>query len=131
MQDSEKQEKREIFTRIVKAGKRTYFIDVKKIRSNNQLFLTITESKKRIIGEGRVKFEKHKLYLYQEDFNNFIDALGEAMDFITDSDSREIEPEVDNKSFNTEQEQEDILFEDSDDTVANELTEVEFEDLGK
>ncbi len=68
----------EYFSKAVRAGKRTYFFDVKATRSN-ELFLTITESKKRFNQQtGHFFFEKHKLFLYQEDFDKFEQALKEA-----------------------------------------------------
>ncbi|MFM9986555.1 MAG: DUF3276 family protein [Flavobacteriales bacterium] len=69
----------DLFSTSVRAGKRTYFFDVKATRGND-LFLTITESKK--VGhqeDGPVHFEKHKIFLYKEDFDGFMDALNEAM----------------------------------------------------
>jgi len=74
-------EREEIFSKAVRAGKRTYFFDVKATR-NNDLYLTITESKKRFDGEGKFHFEKHKLFLYKEDFEKFMEGLNETMDFI-------------------------------------------------
>lgn len=71
----------EIFSRAVRAGKRTYFFDVKATR-RNEYYLTITESKKRMEGEGRFRFEKHKLFLYKEDFDKFADGLQDVVDFI-------------------------------------------------
>lgn len=68
----------EIFSRKVRAGKRTYFFDVKATRSNDY-YLTITESKKRFKDDQPV-FEKHKIFLYKEDFEKFVDALGECVD---------------------------------------------------
>ncbi|NLR92492.1 MULTISPECIES: DUF3276 family protein [Flammeovirga] len=68
----------EIFSRKVRAGKRTYFFDVKATRSNDY-YLTITESKKRFKDDQPV-FEKHKIFLYKEDFDKFVDALGECVD---------------------------------------------------
>ena len=68
----------DIFSTVVRAGKRTYFFDVKSTRSN-ELYLTITESKKRFNQQsGRFFYEKHKLFLYQEDFDKFRDALKES-----------------------------------------------------
>ncbi|MFO7978889.1 MAG: DUF3276 family protein [Bacteroidales bacterium] len=70
----------EYFSKAVRAGKRTYFFDVKATRSN-ELFLTITESKKRFNQQtGHFFFEKHKLFLYQEDFGKFEQALKEAFE---------------------------------------------------
>ncbi|MFN0032354.1 MAG: DUF3276 family protein [Flavobacteriales bacterium] len=69
----------DLYSASVRAGKRTYFFDVKATRGND-LFLTITESKK--VGfeeEGNVHYEKHKIFLYKEDFDNFMDALNVAM----------------------------------------------------
>ncbi|GAB4139091.1 MAG: hypothetical protein Fur0041_14190 [Bacteroidia bacterium] len=71
----------EIFSKPVKAGKRTYFFDVKATRGNDY-YLTITESKKRFGDDGRFHYEKHKLFLYKEDFEKFIDGLQEAINFI-------------------------------------------------
>ena len=66
-------DKNEIFSKRVKAGKRTYFFDVKATRSNDY-YLTITESKRRQSGDG-FTYEKHKIFLYKEDFNKFLEAL--------------------------------------------------------
>ncbi|HAN17321.1 MAG: DNA-binding protein [Bacteroidetes bacterium GWC2_33_15] len=71
----------EIFSKVVRAGKRTYFLDVKATKRNDY-YLTITESKKRFNRDGRHYFEKHKIFLYKEDFEKFIENLTEAIDFI-------------------------------------------------
>lgn len=86
-------EKEIVYSQTVRAGKRIYYIDVKKNRKDD-MFLAITESKKIISGnneETQVNFEKHKIFLYQEDFEHFMQALQEAMHFIgnkQDSDER-------------------------------------------
>jgi hypothetical protein len=70
-----------IFSKSIKAGKRIYYLDVKKNRKD-ELFLTITESKKVVLGDGegaQVAFEKHKIFLYNEDFDKFMDAMNEAV----------------------------------------------------
>jgi hypothetical protein len=77
----EDSEHREIFSRAVRAGKRTYFFDVKATRRNDY-FLTITESKKRFHKDGRFYFEKHKIFLYKEDFEKFSDGFAEVIEFI-------------------------------------------------
>ncbi|MBN1111621.1 MAG: DUF3276 family protein [Bacteroidales bacterium] len=79
---------REVFSKSVKAGKRTYFFDVKRNRKND-LYLTVTESKKRFIGEGTIVFEKHKIFLYEEDFDNFKDALLEILDCVDELTEKE------------------------------------------
>ena len=74
--------RQEIFSQTVRAGKRTYFFDVKATR-NNDYYLTITESKKRFNKEGKQYFEKHKVFLYKEDFEKFNNGLTEVISFIT------------------------------------------------
>lgn len=77
-------EKKIYFSQTVKAGKRIYYLDVKKSK-RDELFLSITESKKVYTGEGeegQYNFEKHKIFLYKEDFSKFIDALSNAIRFI-------------------------------------------------
>ena len=73
-----------IFSKAIKAGKRIYYLDVKKNRKD-EMFLAITESKKVINGEGneaQISFEKHKIFLYKEDFEKFTDGLQQTIDFI-------------------------------------------------
>ena len=75
-----------VFSKAIKAGKRIYYLDVKKNRKD-EMFLAITESKKVISGEGadaQVNFEKHKIFLYKEDFEKFTEGLKQAIQFITD-----------------------------------------------
>ena len=70
----------EIYTKRVRAGKRTYFFDVKATKSEKDFYITITESKR--IGEE--EYEKHKIFLYKEDFEKFADALMETVDYVQD-----------------------------------------------
>jgi hypothetical protein len=70
--------KDEIFTKRVRAGKRTYFFDVKSTKSEKDFYITITESKR----VGEEEYEKHKIFLYKEDFEKFRDALDETVDFV-------------------------------------------------
>lgn len=76
----ERSDKEEVFTKVVRAGKRTYFFDVKSTR-HEDLYLTITESKKRMGKEGKMFYEKHKIFLYKEDFEKFTEGLREAVSF--------------------------------------------------
>lgn len=80
MEDYRGNDREEIFSKRVKAGKRTYFFDVKATKSNDY-YLTITESKRRLKDDSFV-FEKHKIFLYKEDFGKFIEALQEAVDHV-------------------------------------------------
>ncbi|MFZ2286162.1 MAG: DUF3276 family protein [Bacteroidales bacterium] len=77
---NERSDKEEVFTKVVRAGKRTYFFDVKSTR-HEDLYLTITESKKRLGKEGKMFYEKHKIFLYKEDFEKFTEGLREAVTF--------------------------------------------------
>ena len=70
--------KDEIFTKRVRAGKRTYFFDVKSTKSEKDFYITITESKR----VGEEEYEKHKIFLYKEDFEKFSDALDETVDYV-------------------------------------------------
>ena len=74
----------EIFSNAVRAGKRTYFFDIRETRNNEQ-YLTITESKKKFDDEGNFRFEKHKIFLYKEDFEKFGNAFTEAIEMIKKS----------------------------------------------
>jgi len=80
MGDFDNREREEVFSKKVRAGKRTYFFDVKATRSNDY-YVTITESKKRL--EDGV-FIKHKIFLYKEDFEKFAEGLKETVDYIKD-----------------------------------------------
>lgn len=79
-------QKDEIFSKAVRAGKRTYFFDVKSTRGND-LYLTVTESKRRYNDDGSFRYEKHKLFLYKEDFEKFQDGFVEALDKIKELQS--------------------------------------------
>ena len=86
----------EIFSKKVKAGKRTYFFDIKATRSNDY-YLTITESKRKINGDN-FSYEKHKIFLYKEDFLKFVDALNESVDHVR----TELLPDYDFEQFDNE-----------------------------
>ena len=72
----------EIYSKPVRAGKRTYYFDVKSTKGNNDFYLTITESKRRIEQDGRYSYDKHKIFLYKEDFEKFAEGLEEAVEYI-------------------------------------------------
>lgn len=80
MEGNYENDREEIFSKKVKAGKRTYFFDVKATRSNDY-YLTITESKRKVKDDGFL-YEKHKIFLYKEDFSKFVEALQEAVDHV-------------------------------------------------
>jgi len=110
------QVREEIFSRTVRAGKRTYFFDVKATRSEEH-YLTITESKRRFNNDsGKFFYEKHKLFLYKEDFEKFANGLNAAIEFIQTG----VAPE---EPVKVEQTKAPVIEEDPH-------TKVEFEDLG-
>lgn len=115
MEEKEKQERKEdIFSKAVRAGKRTYFFDVKATKAN-QYYLTITESKRRFNAEqGKFYYEKHKVFLYQEDFEKFSNGLNSAIQFIR-----------------SEQEPSEKVPETEHATEKADSVDVSFEDLGK
>jgi hypothetical protein len=117
----EKRVNEEIFTRVVRAGKRTYFFDVKATRKDDY-YLTITESKKRLGKEGKIFYEKHKIFLYKEDFEKFTVGLKDAVSYIDNGKDILSSPE---------QSTEPETAEDKSTIAAKEFTNVEFEDLGE
>ena len=91
----EMNEKEIVFSKSIKAGKRIYYLDVKKNRKD-EMFIAITESKKVISGEGddsQVSFEKHKIFLYKEDFEKFMTGLTQAISFINEEQGDEASKE--------------------------------------
>jgi hypothetical protein len=89
MEDFEKREgyegnDNELFSKPVKAGKRTYFFDVKTTKDNDY-YLTITESKRRVDRDGKFIYEKHKIFLYREDFEKFENGLKESFAYIAEN----------------------------------------------
>lgn len=99
MEEKKDNDREEIFSQRVRAGKRTYFFDVKATRSNDY-YLTITESKRRYKEDGFF-YEKHKIFLYKEDFNKFINALNDTVNHV----KTELMPGVDFSKFDKNHEE--------------------------
>lgn len=100
----------EVFSKSVRAGKRTYFFDVKATKGDDY-YLTVTESKRKFNGDnGKFFFEKHKLFLYKEDFGKFTEGLEEAINKI--------------KALKLEQGEEVV------EKIASDYTDLDFDDLG-
>ncbi len=116
LEDVERVDKEDIYSKVVRAGKRTYFFDVKATRRNDY-YLTITESKKRIGHDGKFFFEKHKIFLYKEDFEKFAEGLTEVVDYI--------------KSHQPEMEDGHELVTEEVGVPENAFTSIEFDDLEK
>lgn len=81
MEEMDNQKKDEIYAKAVRAGRRTYFFDVKATRGNDY-FIAITESKKQFNDDGTFRYVKHKIFLYKEDFQKFMEGLKDVTDFI-------------------------------------------------
>jgi hypothetical protein len=115
MRNSDSKFNQEIHSQVVRAGKRTYFFDVKSTR-NEEFYLTITESKKRFADNGNFHYEKHKIFLYKEDFGKFTECLQEIINYINENQ--------------TESVREDKHLDPADESepVAN-YTNVDFEDI--
>jgi hypothetical protein len=114
----ERSDKEEVFTKVVRAGKRTYFFDVKSTR-HEDLYLTITESKKRLGKEGKMFYEKHKIFLYKEDFEKFTEGLREAVAFACNGEVMDAGEKI------TEEADEVVAG-----VPASEFSDVDFDELG-
>lgn len=122
--DGEDYQKREdIFSRPVRAGKRTYFFDVKSTRGDD-FYLTITESKRRLDSNGKFIYEKHKLFLYKEDFAKFAEGLDDAIAFIKDKKGEDYGQQTEDNEHHSRSES-------TSETPKDEYSsDISFDDLG-
>ncbi|WP_418696456.1 PUR family DNA/RNA-binding protein [Bacteroides sp.] len=107
-----------VFSQSIKAGKRIYYLDVKKNRKD-EMFLAITESKKVVMGEGddsQVSFEKHKIFLYKEDFEKFMNGLQQAIGFIQEQQGCYARQAAEEGAESPEAPQENLLKEEEKDS---------------
>ncbi|WP_062053476.1 PUR family DNA/RNA-binding protein [Aquimarina longa] len=98
MSDNEMMDKEEIFSKVLRAGRRTYFFDVRATKAGDY-YLTVTESKKFTNDDGSFHYKKHKIYLYKEDFVGFTEILNEMTDFIVKEKGEEVISERHQKDF--------------------------------
>lgn len=136
MEDDSKH-REDLYSKAVRAGKRTYFFDVKATRGND-LYMTVTESKRRYSDDGKFFYEKHKLFLYKEDFEKFREGLEDAIDTINKlredgdySDESPMDRQDDEAHYsdeNSESKQEESDSVDLDEN-SKKFTDVRFEDL--
>ena len=124
-EDTNTSDREEIFSKAVRAGKRTYFFDVKATRRNDY-YLTITESKKRFNRDGRFYYEKHKIFLYKEDFDKFSEGLREVVEYIKENRPEMIEKEEITAKKEEPETKADVKV---DEELAETYTDVDFEDL--
>ena len=135
---TENRDIKEIFSKSVRAGRRTYFFDVRSTRAGDY-YMTVTESKRDFNEDGTPFYKKHKIYLYKEDFGKFKEALNEVSDYIIKEKGEEI---ISNKEIKTEEVEEStvetkvppkLVQEDTEtkEESSTDFTEVNFDDLGK
>ncbi|SDX06711.1 MULTISPECIES: PUR family DNA/RNA-binding protein [Flavobacteriales] len=98
MGDQFTMEQEEIFSKVMRAGRRTYFFDVRSTKAGD-FYLTITESKKFTNDDGSFHYKKHKIYLYKEDFSEFKDTLAEMIDYVIDEKGEEVISERHQKDY--------------------------------
>lgn len=120
---TEKREIKDIFSKKVKAGRRTYFFDVRETKASDY-YMTLTESVRDFNEDGAPTYRKHKIYLYKEDFVNFKDAFEEVSNYIIAEKGEEI---ISNKKFEKREENPAEKKEES----STDFTEVNFDDLGE
>ncbi|PKQ46964.1 PUR family DNA/RNA-binding protein [Confluentibacter flavum] len=127
MNSNDMMEKEEIFSKVLRAGRRTYFFDVRATKADDY-YLTITESKKFTNDDGSFHYKKHKIYIYKEDFNEFKDILSEMTGYIIDEKGDEVISERHQKDFKKENETDEDGIETSTKSVEN-FTDIEFDDI--
>ncbi len=123
MGDKDLMDQEEIFSKVLRAGRRTYFFDVRSTKAGDY-YLTITESKKFTHDDGSFHYKKHKIYLYKEDFQAFRENMEEMMDYIIAEKGQEVISERHQKDF--KKEEEDTPKEDK---PLDNFTDVNFDDI--
>ena len=120
----------DIFSKVLRAGRRTYFFDVRSTKAGDY-YLTISESKKFTNEDGTFYFKKHKIYLYKEDFENFSEILGEMTKYIINEKGSEVISEIHDKDFKAKkaEAEEKANDDEKEDSDADKFTDVSFEDI--
>ena len=126
MSDYITNDKEEIYSKVLRAGRRTYFFDVRSTKAGDY-YLTITESKKFTNEDGSFHYKKHKIYLYKEDFVEFRDILGEMTKYIIDEKGEEVISEKHQKDYQKESDYNGATVEASNSTDS--FTDINFEDI--
>ncbi|NER16058.1 PUR family DNA/RNA-binding protein [Spongiivirga citrea] len=123
-------EKEEIFSKVLRAGRRTYFFDVRATRAGDY-YLTVTESKKFTNDDGSFHFKKHKIYLYKEDFESFKEILEEMTQYIVNEKGQEVISERHQRDFKREYEENGTAPSDNseENTNTDSFTDVSFDDI--
>ncbi|MFN3753643.1 PUR family DNA/RNA-binding protein [Flavobacterium sp.] len=126
MRENDMLEKDEIFSKVLRAGRRTYFFDVRATKADDY-YITITESKKFTEEDGSFHFKKHKIYLYKEDFAAFTDILEEMTAYVLNHKGEEVISERHQKDFKREYQQE--TAEETNTTSEKSFTDIDFDDI--
>ncbi len=121
-------EQEEIFSQVLRAGRRTYFFDVRETKAGDY-YLTITESKKFTHEDGSFHYKKHKIYLYKEDFTEFNEMLNKATEFIVNEKGEEVISERHQKDYHKEVEAEKNEDSTSTEGTSESFTDLNFEDI--
>ena len=127
MSDNYMMEREEIHSKVMRAGRRTYFFDVRATKAGDY-YLTITESKKFTNDDGSFHYKKHKIYLYKEDFSEFKDSLDEMISFIIDEKGEEVISDRHQSDYKKE-EGVSSSESDSEDSSTSSFTDVDFDDI--
>jgi hypothetical protein len=121
-------EKEEIFSKVLRAGRRTYFFDVRATKADDY-YLTITESKKFTNDDGSFHYKKHKIYIYKEDFSEFKEILTEMTDYIINEKGDEVISERHQKDFKKEYSDETSTANEDELKTPESFTDIDFEDI--
>lgn len=130
MGEKDTMDQEEIYSKVLRAGRRTYFFDVRSTKAGDY-YLTVTESKKFTHDDGSFHYKKHKIYLYKEDFSAFKDNLDEMMSYIINEKGSEVISERHQKDFKKEEE---YTYEGEDINAAaasktDSFTDISFDDI--
>lgn len=131
MNNYDMMEKEEIFSKVLRAGRRTYFFDVRATKAEDY-YLTITESKKFTNDDGSFHYKKHKIYIYKEDFAEFKEILAEMTDYIINEKGNEVISERHQKDFKKEYDEAPKAIDteiDAEVKTTESFTDVNFDDI--
>jgi predicted metal-dependent hydrolase len=127
MRENDILEKEEIFSKVLRAGRRTYFFDVRATKADDY-YITITESKKFTEEDGSFHFKKHKIYLYKEDFASFAEILEEMTSYVLNHKGEEVISERHQKDFKKEYATEKVTSDGEIPHISN-FTDIDFDDI--
>ena len=128
MSSKDLMDQEEIYSKVLRAGRRTYFFDVRSTKANDY-YLTITESKKFTHEDGSFHYKKHKIYLYKEDFSSFKEIVNEMMDYILDEKGLEVISDRHQKDYKREEPINNGEATDETTEENKDFTNVDFDDI--